>query len=138
MRLDPINRRTLLTAGGVAAGGLVLGLRARAEAATLVPPTPEAPLAGPMLAWVVLDLDRGGRVRLLEMDRRSQPVRALATEELPLLSPIAAARRAHDLAMRTVAASWGVPREGCVIEAHRVAHNASGRSIGYAVWTDFA
>ncbi len=139
MPSSPIPRRTVLTTGGIAAGTLALtslgGGRSRA-APPLQPAN--AALTGPLVAWVVLDLDQGGVVRLVEVDSRSQPVRTIAAESLPLMPPASAARRAHELAIRAIAASWGVPRETCRVEGRCITHSASGRSTGYTVWTDFA
>ena len=141
METHRIDRRTLLRTGGLAAGALAAGGlgSGRADAARAAGGArPALELGGPLVGWVVLDLDRGGLVQLVEIDPSSKPVRTIATEALPLMPPASAVRRAHMLAVRTVAASWGVRPETCLVAPRRIAHPASGRSIGYAVWTDFA
>ncbi len=134
-----IDRRTLLQSGSVAAAAVAVGgfRPTRAEEAPLPTASAGATLFGPLVAWVVLDLDRGGVIRLVALDDPAQPKRTIATEVVPLMSPVAAARRARDLAVETVAASWGVRPESCVAEFNRIAHPTSGRAIGYAVWSDF-
>lgn len=127
----PMDRRMLLRFGALATGSLALG-------GPWVPPaaaaTPRG--AGPVLAWLVYDPDRGGAVRLVEF-ADGQPARELATGSLPLLTPAAASRHAQEFVVRTVAATWNVPQAACEVRHDCIAHPASGRTVGYRLWVDF-
>jgi len=132
-----LSRRTLLQ-GGATIGCLAMaGLPATPGLAA--PATDEAPLAGPLVGWVVIQPDGGGRIDLVELDTESRPTRHVATEALmPATSLAAAARQARTAVIRTVAASWQVPAEACTCEWGRIGHAASGRTIPFTIWTDFA
>ncbi len=93
-------------------------------------------IAGPVLAWLVYDPDRGSTVRLVEL-AEGQPVRELATQSFPLLTPAAASRKAQEFAVGTVAATWNVPQAACEVRHDCIAHAASGRTVGYRLWVDF-
>jgi hypothetical protein len=147
MTLSPLYRRTLLqggaTIGCLAIAGLPTtpGLAAPATATTAMATTvtDRVPLAGPLVGWVVIQPDGGGRIDLVELDAESRPARQVATEALmPATSLAAAARQARVTAIRTVAASWQVPEGDCACEWGRIGHAASGRTIPFAIWTDFA
>ncbi len=137
-----LDRRTLLRSGGMAVGSLALagGWTLPANA---TPPTPPltaglgTELAGSVVAWVVLDFDRGATLRLMQLDG-GRPGAELAAHALPPVAPTTAADAANQLAIATVAQAWQAPPGTCAIEHSRITHPASGRSIGYAIWVDFA
>jgi len=142
MIFSPLYRRTLLQ-GGATIGCLAMaGLPATSGLAALATDgraTDGAPLAGPLVGWVVIRADGGGRIDLVELDAESRPARQVATETIaPATSLAAAARQARTATIRTVAASWRVPEGDCACGWGRIDHAASGRTIPFTIWTDFA
>jgi hypothetical protein len=125
----------LLRSGALAAGSLALGGPWVPPAAAATPAETER-VAGPVLAWLVYDPDRGGAVRLVEF-ADGQAAREFAAGSLPLLTPAAASRHAQELAVRTVAATWNVSQAACEVRHDSIAHPASGRTVGYRLWVDF-
>jgi len=145
MTLSPLYRRTLLqggaTIGCLAMTGAMTGLP---TASTLATPGPDGratdapPLVGPLVGWLVIQAD-GGRIDLIELDAESRPARQVASEAIePVTSLATAAHQARMAAIRTVAASWQVPERDCTCGWGRIDHAASGRTIPFAIWTDFA
>jgi hypothetical protein len=76
-------------------------------------------------------------LRLVELDARHQS-REIAAVELPASSVTAAGAEANAWAVAAVAHSWQVSPADCAIGRGRIVHPASGRSVPYAVWIDFA
>jgi hypothetical protein len=138
----PLDRRSLLRTGGMAAGSLALagGWVLPANATTPIPRPSTAINTAPVdsiVAWAVLDFERGATVRLMQLDG-GRPGAELATRSLPPISPAALAEVANHLAVATVSGAWLVAPDSCVTQHGRITHPASGRSIGYGVWVDFA
>jgi hypothetical protein len=142
MSLSPLYRRTLLQ-GGATIGCLAMtGLSTTpglAAAGTVATETERAPLVGPLVGWLVIQPDGGGRIDLVELDAESRPARQVASETImPATSLAAAARQARLAAIRTVAAFWQVPAGDCTCGWGRIGHTQSNRTIPFSIWTDFA
>ena len=137
-----LNRRAVLQSGALAAGSWALGgaLRAdpaRASAASGVAET-APPITGGLVAWLVIDAGRGASLRLAELDATRRPVREIATATFPAASVTAACGEANARVIAATARSWQVASSECGIGHGRILHPASGRSVPYAVWIDFA
>lgn len=137
-----LHRRTMLQSGALAAGSLALGGAfwtdpARAEAGPGAAETAE-PITGRLVAWLVIDAERGASLRLAELDASRQPLREVATANVPASSVTAAWEEANARAVVAMARSWQVAPSECDIGHGQIVHPASGRSVPYAVWTDFA
>jgi hypothetical protein len=139
-----MHRRMILQAGAVAAGTLASPILFRAAAAAGRPILDEAaPLSGTLVAWVLVTLDEGAKIRLFHCDRSSAPVAEapavrLSRQELSDASGSPAAeqlRRACDeaqrLALGAAARCWGVPPVECVMERGRIVHR--GLAAGSAM-----
>jgi hypothetical protein len=137
MSFPPLDRRALLRSGATAACFTFTGLGTlQADAspgATVVPMT--RPLAG----WLRVTSEGGGHLTLMEVDAQSRPARELAVETIPALTSIAdTARHASAAIVRIVAESWQVSASDCTCRLGRIEHSRSGRSVPFAIWTDFA
>ncbi len=145
MTFSPLPRRTLLQSGAALAGPLVLGgvwPRSGQAAPPVTAEPAEPPLSGTLAGWVTVEPDSGATVRLMQLDAASRPVRQAAAAELTFADSGASlqqvCRRAHDLALDTVARSWRVPKAECVASRGRIAHAGTGREVGYTLWVDIA
>lgn len=135
MTIAPMDRRMLLQSAALAAGSLAVGGSWVPQAGAAVP-AEEGKIAGPVLAWLIYDPDRGSTVRLVEFGS-GEPARELAATSFPLLTPAAASRKAQELAVGTIAAAWKVPQAACEVRHDCIAHPTSGRTVGYRLWVDF-
>lgn len=144
MTIAPLPRRTLLQSGAAFAGPLALAgmWPSPSRAAPAVAEAAQVPLSGTLAGWVAVEPDRGPTIRLVQLDAASRPVREVAAAELGSAeagtSLQAICRRAHAMALETVARSWGVPASECIAGSGRIAHEGRGRAVGYALWVDVA
>ena|SRR5579875_2445559 len=150
MSIAPFNRRALLQTGAVAAGTLAI-VGAAVPGAAAVASAPAPSLSGSLLAWVVLRPEDRAEIRLAHMDPNEQVIGQSAPLDLAVSDLYAggervsawgqmraACARAQDLAVRIAANAWGVAAENCAVEPGRIVHVASGRSVGFRVWAEFA
>ena len=142
MTIAPLPRRTLLQSGAALAGPLALaGVWPRpSHAAPVVAEPTESPISGTLAGWVVVEPDRGAKVRLVQLDAASRPVRQVAAADLTLADSGASlqqvCQRAHAMALETVARSWNVPTSECIAGHGRIVHAARQHSVGYTTWVD--
>jgi hypothetical protein len=136
--LPPLDRRALMRLS-VAFGSSVALVGSGAASATAASPTTEVPLTGAVLGWLAIGPDGGGRISVLEVSANAREPREMALEAVvPGTSLAASARQATGAVTRAVAAAWKVSPGDCVCNWGRIDHPASGRSIPFKIWTDFA
>jgi hypothetical protein len=136
MSLSPLYRRALLQGGATVGCLAFVGLPGTSAVAATTPGA--EPLAGALVGWLVIAPDGGGRIRLVEMDADSNPVRQVSEETIaPSAALAGVARQASAAAVRAAAASWQVPEAACTCAQGRIDHRQSGRTIPFTIWTDF-
>ncbi len=135
----PLNRRTVLQSGAFAAGAFAFGGTIWNSPASAGPVASDLspPITGRLVAWLVIDAERGASMRLAELDA-GHASREIAAVTLPACSVTAAGAEADAQAVLAAAQAWRVPPAECVIGRGRIVHPASKRSVPYAVWIDFA
>lgn len=136
MSLSLLDRRTLLQSGMTVAGCLALvGLRP--DTALAAQPAAVAPVTGSVIGWLVIGRDGGAQINIIQVDPNGNPERLIDTATFPVTSVAASARYALAAMLGAVAASWQVPAAECVCQAGRLECRRDGRSVPFAVWTDF-
>jgi hypothetical protein len=134
---SPLDRRTLLRGGATAACFSLTGLGTLAADAS--PDTFPSPLTQPLAGWLVVAPAGGGHFTLTELDAQSGPARVLAVQTIPAQTSVAAtARQASAAIVKIVAESWQVSAADCTCGQRRIEHRPSGRSVPFAMWTDFS
>jgi hypothetical protein len=137
MSFSPLKRRTLLGSGATVSCLAFIGLEIEPTSATS--PAGSSPLTGVLVGWLVIAPDGGGQITLLQVDAESRPVRQIAVGAIqPTTSIAGAARQASTAVLRFAATSWQVLDTDCNCGWGRIEHRQSGRSIPFAIWTDFA
>jgi hypothetical protein len=135
MSFPPLDRRTLIR-GGATLG--CLALTGFGQAAGDSSPAPVQPLTGALIGWLTIGPAAGGHLTLVQTDARSGFERQIAVETIdPTPAVAGAARQATTMVVRIVAASWGVSPDDCACGWSRIEHSRSGRSVSFAIWTDF-
>jgi hypothetical protein len=132
-----LDRRTLLQSGMTVAGCLALaGLRPGTALAGQ--PATAAPVTGSVIGWTIIRHDGSGQLNIIQLDPRGHPERLIDTVMLLPMTSIATSLRYAQAAMvRTFAASWQVSARECVCQAGRIECRRDGRSVPFAIWTDF-
>ena len=133
-----LHRRTVLQSGAFAAGAFAFG-GLWTDSASAAPVVPEAvsPITGRLVGWLVVDAEREASLRLAEL-HAARPAREIASVTLPAASVAALGAEANARAVAAAACSWDVPPADCALGRGCIVHPASGRSVPYAVWVDFA
>ncbi len=134
-----LNRRTVLQSGALAAGAFAFGGVLWTSPASAGAAMGEAarPITGRLVAWLVIEAEREASLRLAELGAES-PAREIVSTTLPATSITAVSAEANAWAIAAVARSWDVPPAECAIGHGRIVHPASGQSVPYTVWIDFA
>jgi hypothetical protein len=137
MSFLPLDRRTLLRSGATAACFGFAGMGVIPAGASQG--ASSAPLIQPLAGWLLVTSEGEGRLTLMEVDAQARPARLLAFETIPVLTSIAGtARHASAAVVKIVAQSWKVSAADCTCRFGRIEHYQTGRSVPFAIWTDFA
>ncbi len=137
-----LNRRTVLQSGALAAGAFAFGGALWSNPATAGPAGPAVaeaapPITGKLVGWLIIEPEKGASLRLADVNE-AREAREIASVTLQAASVMAASAEANARAVAAAARSWRVPPADCAIGHGRIVHPASGRSVPYAVWIDFA
>jgi hypothetical protein len=138
--LSAPDRRTVLRSGTVAAGFLAFGWVAseRSNRPESAAGPPAGPITGTLVGWLVLQPDGGGQIDVAELDAASRPIRQRARQVIAPGALAQVGRQANQAMLHVVAESWGVSAAQCSCRPGRILHAATGRSVPFAIWTDFA
>ncbi len=137
MSLSLLHRRALLQSGVTVAGCLALaGLRP--VTALGAPRVSSVPVTGNVIGWLVIGRAGGGELTIVQIDLLGHPERLIETITVPALTSVAAfARHAHAATVKAIATSWQMPATECVSQSGRIECSRLGRSVRFALWTDF-